>query len=382
MQIKKRYVVVAVLLLLGLTTFTFASPRQVEKQKSSKGISERVTNDKKENRSYAEALDAVEKAEENPTLETVETARNEIQNADDATVEQINQLEQRVEVVEETIDVAALVKEVETLAEVKETRETAKAKFPNAETEVNKLEEGDVKDNLVSRLEKVSRLLNDTEAPVVTGIEEMPTNKNEIVYVKDEFLQSVTIDGVEYTEFTAEEDVLKFEKKVTKEGTHTVVAIDKLGNETTKTFTIDKTAAKKNAVNANVNGYKNEVKEQYATNGNTVTAYISINEELKHNPTFTFYTNGKEVKVVGKEEVIASVRESGDYPYVYTAKLVINEELVAEDGVITFKVTDIYDKAGNQTADITKMSVGNKTLTLDRTAPERVYSTVRVNKTE
>ena len=104
MQIKKRYVVVAVLLLLGLTTFTFASPRQVEKQKSSKGISERVTNDKKENRSYAEALDAVEKAEENPTLETVETARNEIQNADDATVEQINQLEQRVEVVEETIE--------------------------------------------------------------------------------------------------------------------------------------------------------------------------------------------------------------------------------------------------------------------------------------
>ena len=261
MQMKKRYVVVAVLLLLGLTTFTFASPRQVEKQKSSKGISERVANDKKENRSYAEALDAVEKAEENPTLETVETARNEIQNADDATVEQINQLEQRVEVVEETIDVAALVKEVETLAEVKETRENAKTKYPNAETEVNKLEEGDVKDNLVSRLEKVSRLLNDTEAPVVTGIEEMPTNKNEIVYVKDEFLQSVTIDGVEYTEFTAEEDVLKFEKKVTKEGTHTVVAIDKLGNETTKTFTIDKTAAKKNAVNANVNGYKNDEKD-------------------------------------------------------------------------------------------------------------------------
>lgn len=370
MQIKKRYVVVAVLLLLGLTTFTFASPRQVEKQKSSKGISERVTNDKKENRSYAEALDAVEKAEENPTLETVETARNEIQNADDATVEQINQLEQRVEVVEETIDVAALVKEVETLAEVKETRETAKAKYPNAETEVNKLEEGDVKDNLVSRLEKVSRLLNDTEAPVVTGIEEMPTNKNEIVYVKDEFLQSVTIDGVEYTEFTIEDDVLKFEKKVTKEGTHTVVAIDKLGNETTKTFTIDKTAAKKNAVNANVNGYKNDVKEQYAINGKTVTAYITVTEELKENPTFTFYANGKKIATV-KEEVVAGTTTNTNYPYKYTAKLVINEELVAEDGQLTFTVTNIEDKAGNKTADISKLSVNGKVLTLDRTAPAR-----------
>ena len=45
MQFKKRYVVVVVLLLLGLTTFTFASPRQVEKQKTSKGISERVSSD-------------------------------------------------------------------------------------------------------------------------------------------------------------------------------------------------------------------------------------------------------------------------------------------------------------------------------------------------
>ena len=371
MQMKKRYVAIVVLLLLGLTTYNFASPRQVEKQKTSKDISERVSNDKKENKSYAEALEAVEKAEENPTLETVETARTEIQNADDVTVEQVNQLEQRVEVVEKTIAVAALVKEVESLAEVKETRDDAKAKYPNAEAEVNNLEEGDVKDNLVSHLAKVSRLLNDTEAPVVTGVDEnVPTNKNEIVYVKDEFLASVTIDGTEYTEFTSDGDYLKFEKKITKEGTHTVTAIDKLGNATTKKFTIDKTAAKKHAVNANVNGYKNEVKEQYATNGNTVTAYISINEELKYNPTFTFYANGKEIKVVAKEDVVARPSSNKKYPYVYEVKLLIDENLVAENGDLTFTVTDIYDEAGNQTADIKKVSNG-KVVKLDRTAPVR-----------
>lgn len=382
MQFKKRYVVVVVLLLLGLTTFTFASPRQVEKQKTSKGISERVSSDKKENKSYAEALQAVEDAEGNPTLDTVETARNEIRNADDATVEQVNQLEQRVEVVEETIDVAALVKEVETLAEVKETRDDAKAKYPNAETEVNKLAEGDVKDNLVSRLAKVSRLLNDTDAPVVTGVDEnVPTNKNEIVYVNDEFLTSVTIDGKEYTEFTADGDILKFEKKITTEGTHTVTAIDKLGNETTKTFTIDKTAAKKNAVNANVNGYKNEVKEQYATNGNTVTAYISINEELKENPTFTFYANGKEIKVIEKEDVIARSSSNAKYPYVYEVKLAIDENLEAEDGELTFTVTDIVDKAGNKTSDITKVSNG-KVVKLDRTPNRVTFTTISTdNKT-
>ena len=40
------------------------------------------------------------------------------------------------------------------------------------------------------------------------------------------------------------------------------------------------------------------------------------------------------------------------------------------------------NKAGNQTEDITKMSVKDKVITLDRTAPARVYSTVRVNKPE
>lgn len=541
MQGKKRYFVIVLFLLLGLTTFTFASPREFSKsQKPKNGTSEKVSNDTQARKSYAEAVEAVEDAEEDPTLETVENARTEIQNADDATDDQITQLQNRVNVVENTIDVAALVSELEELVKDKETFDTASLKYPTADTEVNKLEEGNVKENLVTRLERVEKILNDNSKPVYTGIknnqitnedvtlvvtddtkvtktvtlnnetvdfeevfkkegtyvvtlvdeafnEEVVTftidktapnfvdlksgnhyetitvavddqtatitvlnndtketnevtngtvltkdatykltvkdaagntksiwvaidttkptitgvtngsvvNKSENIYVNDKFLTNVKITGpnskgeVVTKEFTrsdftvgANNENFSFKYKANYEGEWTVVATDKAGNTYTETFTIDKTAAKKNAVNANVNGYKNEVKEQYATNGNTVTAYISVNEELKHNPTFTFYTNGKEVKVVGKEEVIASVRESGDYPYVYTAKLVINEELVAEDGVITFKVTDIYDKAGNQTADITKMSVGNKTLTLDRTAANRVYSTVRVNKTE
>ena len=541
MQGKKRYFVIVLFLLLGLTTFTFASPREFSKsQKPKNGTSEKVSNDTQARKSYAEAVEAVEDAEEDPTLETVENARTEIQNADDATDDQITQLQNRVNVVENTIDVAALVSELEELVKTKETFDTASLKYPTADTEVNKLEEGNVKENLVTRLERVEKILNDNSKPVYTGVknnqitnedvtlvvtddtkvtktvtlnnetvdfeevfkkegtyvvtlvdeafnEEVVTftidktapnfvdlksgnhyetitvavddqtatitvlnndtketnevtngtvltkdatykltvkdaagntksiwvaidttkptitgvtngsvvNKSENIYVNDKFLTNVKITGpnskgeVVTKEFTrsdftvgANNENFSFKYKANYEGEWTVVATDKAGNTYTETFTIDKTAAKKNAVNANVNGYKNEVKEQYATNGNTVTAYISVNEELKHNPTFTFYTNGKEVKVVGKEEVIASVRESGDYPYVYTAKLVINEELVAEDGVITFKVTDIYDKAGNQTADITKMSVGNKTLTLDRTAANRVYSTVRVNKTE
>ena len=541
MQGKKRYLVVALFLLIGLTTFSFAAPKEELKEKKTiSGTSEKVTNDKKVNNSYTDALEAVEEAEENPTLETVETARTEVQRADDATVQQREELQNRIEVVEESIDVAALVTELETLVTVKETIPTAEDKYPAVETALDEMDEGDVKDNLETRLTRVANIINDGDKPEYSGIQNnqvtkddvtlvvtdktevtktvklnnedvkfeepfkkeglyvvtlrdeafneetvtftidktapnfvdlksgnhyetitvavddqtatitvlnndtketnevtngtvltkdatykltvkdaagntksiwvaidttKPTitgvtngsvvNKSENIYVNDKFLTNVKITGpnskgeVVTKEFTrsdftvgANNENFSFKYKANYEGTWTVVATDKAGNTRTETFTIDKTAAKKNAVNANVNGYKNEVKEQYATNGNTVTAYISVNEELKHNPTFTFYTNGKEVKVVGKEEVTASVRESGDYPYVYTAKLVINEELVAEDGTITFKVTDIYDKAGNQTADITKMSVGNKTLTLDRTPNRITFTTISTdNKT-
>ena len=77
----------------------------------------------------------------------------------------------------------------------------------------------------------------DKTAPSITGFEDNSyNNKNEKVYVKDENLYKVTINGKEY-----EHDGKYFEDKFTKEGTYTVVATDKAGNSTTKTVTIDKT---------------------------------------------------------------------------------------------------------------------------------------------
>ena len=367
MQGKKRYLVVALFLLIGLTTFSFAAPKEELKEKKTiKGTSEKIANDKKVNNSYTDALEAVEEAEENPTLETVETARIEIQRADDATVQQREELENRIEEVVESIDVAALVTELETLVSVKETIPTAETKYPNAETEVEKMDEGEVKDNLVTRLTRVSNIINDGGKPEYTGIQNNEvTNQDVTLVVTDDTKVTKTVK-------LNNEDA-EFEDTFKSEGTYVVTLSDEAFNEEVVTFTIDKKAAKKNAVNANVNGYDNKVQEQYAINGKKVTAYITLSEELKEKPTFTFYANGKEIKKV-KDEVVASASTNANYPYVYTAVLDINESLVAEDGVITFTVTDIYDKAGNKTADITKMSVNGKVLTLDRT-PNRVTFT-------
>ena len=266
MQGKKRYLVVALFLLIGLTTFSFAAPKEALKEKKTiKGTSEKIANDKKVNNSYTDALEAVEEAEENPTLETVETARIEIQRADDATVQQREELENRIEEVVESIDVAALVTELEKLVSVKETIPTAETKYPNAETEVEKMDEGEVKDNLVTRLTRVSNIINDGGKPEYTGIQNNEvTNQDVTLVVTDDTKVTKTVK-------LNNEDA-KFEDTFKAEGTYVVTLSDEAFNEEVVTFTIDKKAAKKNAVNANVNGYDNKEKEQYAINGKKVTA--------------------------------------------------------------------------------------------------------------
>ena len=372
MQIKKRYFVVALALLLGLTTVTFANPlEKMDSKKTAKGISERVINDRKENNSYSEALEAVEVAEENPTVETVETARNEIRNADDATEEQVQNLEQRVNVAEETIDVAALVKEVETLAEVKETRETAKEKYTNAETEVNKLEEGEVKTNLTLRLTKVSKFLNDTTKPKITGITNgSVVNKSENIYVSDEFLYNVKITGPnskgevvtkEFTEkdFTIDEnnETYTMKHKANYEGKWTVVATDKLGNTTTETFTIDRTKAKRvySTVRVNKKEYEeNKTKYYYVKNGDSFEFAISFTEMLAQAPTVTI--GGRNVEMKLNEKVL---KNENKFLYEGTFEIPANEKELKQ-GTLEIKVSNVKDLAGNvSTSEI----VTNQTVT-------------------
>ena len=233
MKIRKRYLALALFLFVGLASFTFANPTENAK-----------TAEKKEKNSYTEALETVEKLEKEPTIENVKTAREEILAAEDANVEQVNVLQTRVDVAEDSIDVANLVSELEKLVEKKESYKEAKEKYPRVESKVNNLTDGNVKENLKVRINKVSKILNDTTAPKIGGVDETkPTNKNEIVYISDELLDKVTIGTTEYTEadFTKEGDIIKFQKKITHEGTYKVVATDKSGNSTTKTFVIDKT---------------------------------------------------------------------------------------------------------------------------------------------
>ena len=221
----------------------------------------------------------------------------------------------------------------------------------------------------------------DTENPVVGGtainggkevsVANNGTYQEVTLNISDGSLKKVSLvkeDGTEEVLETYKDNYkntkLTFEKKYTEEGTYTIKAVDRNNNESTITFTIDKTPAKVKAANILVDGDVNEQQYFYAKIGDTIYSYVRFSEKLKELPTFTLINDGNEYKA---EEVIATgPNDAGEYTY--SIRYTINEDTKMSDGEITMLVTNIKDLAGNKTDDVVKPT-NSHIVYLDTTAP-------------
>ena len=99
---------------------------------------------------------------------------------------------------------------------------------------VNNLPEGTEKDELMNRLDAINKVLDDTSAPVITGINNGDvTKENVTINVEDD--NDVTITA------TLDGEEIEFTTPLTEEGHYVVTVTDKNFNTTTVEFTIDKT---------------------------------------------------------------------------------------------------------------------------------------------
>ena len=112
----------------------------------------------------------------------------------------------------------------------------------------------------------------------------------------------------------------------------------------------DVTAPKKVALKINSS---NENKE-YGKVGDSFGVYLTVDEELRENPTFTI--NGKEYKVNQSEKVNSGYKYAAVYP--------ITDDM--QDGEVEFTISNIYDKAGNKLEDLTNKDTSEK-LVIDNT---------------
>ena len=112
----------------------------------------------------------------------------------------------------------------------------------------------------------------------------------------------------------------------------------------------DRTAPEKVALKIN-SSYKNK---EYGKVGDSFGVYLTVDEELAQDPTFT--VNGKEYKANQHEKVNSGYK----YAVVYT----ITDDM--EEGPVSFTISNIVDKAGNKLADLSNVDT-NETLTIDKT---------------
>lgn len=221
---------------------------------------------------------------------------------------------------------------------------------------VNNLPDGTVKDELKDRLDAINKVLDDTKAPVITGINNGDvTKENVTINVTDD--NDVTITA------TLDGEEIEFTTPLTLEGHYVVTVTDKNFNSTVVKFTIDKTAPVYSAMgifNWTNNKYGGEI--TWATKDEHIRLYVSFPEMLATNPKVDIY--GKDGKVTTLE---LTYSEAAKF---YFVEFDTTEELNLPEGKISYKVYGYADEAGNVGADLTQ------DMTTSKEYPEVIYDSV------
>ena len=197
-------------------------------------------------------------------------------------------------------------------------------------------------------------------------------NTTEIIYSNVQF-KAEAIDELSGMEQIYANGHKRDRIDVNGEGKYTFRLVDKAGNESIFTVIVDKTAPVRKSADFYVTGKKAFTKEEdgkkyrffYAKNGDKLVLNAKFKEELAQVPTFTLIDSNNTEYVLTAEYV--GLDDKGGYTYQTSYNIAEDESNLAE-GEITFKISNIIDKAGNVGEDITKPSNSNRVI-YDRTDP-------------
>lgn len=225
---------------------------------------------------------------------------------------------------------------------------------------VNNLPEGTEKDELMNRLDAINKVLDDTKAPVITGINNGDVTKENVsINVEDD--NDVTITA------TLDGEEIEFTTPLTEEGHYVVTVTDKNFNTTTVEFTIDKTAPQRQTLRLTNVSRKDADGNwlQIAKAGDVVRVIVQFDEELTTLPTLKI--NGTEVGQMKYDENMVS----------YTFDYTVTENDV--NGIMQIEISNYADVAGNVGETLTNEDINHETqnqMIIDTIAP--VYSAMGI----
>ncbi len=206
--------------------------------------------------------------------------------------------------------------------------------------------------------------------------------KNATIHFEDGSLKKVVLVNEDSTEEVLEEyednyttSKMVFDRTFPEDGTYTIKAIDRKGNETVVTFTIDNVEPGPRVVG--ITGFFNEAEgadAHYITTGESVRILTYYDEKLGTAPMVKI--GNKEFQTYYAEQ--SSSEENGSYAYY--ADIKITEDLGLSDGEIQFSIYGHKDAAGNEgraytNADVTytessPYEIRYDKVILDNVAPE------------
>lgn len=248
---KKKTFAVILFLIMAVFSFTFANPSpELKRTEDSSNEQEENKVDKDSNddessntkvstsNSYLVAKKAVEKAEYSLSLEDLNNALKLVKKLSNG--KNKDALSDRLNEVQKTIDAIALVENLEekiaNVSSIDDVNGARDYRSSEAIVElVNSLTNQSVKDDLLKRLDALSPILDDEEAPVIEGVSDNAiTNQVVNLTVTDAGTVKVKLNGIDATL----DDLIA----ISDEGEYVVVVTDEAFNEQTLTFTIDTTA--------------------------------------------------------------------------------------------------------------------------------------------
>ena len=402
---KKRYLVLALLLLLGFGAMTFAGGNDELEPVDGNNSNQVDGNGNATPERVDDAFNSDIVEDQNLLNDNNDNNNNVVTNPN-AGNQNGNTANGNNNPVTPTVNPETLIAEVEKMlseATKKEDVDGAEKHFNDNDVRdlTEALENGDNKDNLLERVEKLEKVFGDNDSPKISGINPNEvTNKPVAITIEDatEIEKVVTLNGEE----------IEFVDPFTEDGVYTITVTDEAHNETSVTFTIDTVAPKANIesgkhykeftlnveddnnftimVTKNHNEtYEVENGTQFTEDatykfvitdeaGNSVTIWTAIDNE---NPNIV--VTDTEVEGVACKNVTVTDR--------YLMNLFINETKYTRND-FTSGVNNEYFKYENTICEegeyvvLAEDKIGNpysETFTIDRSEPVVSYSTIRFN---
>ena len=334
MKHKKLFLAMILFLLLGLSIRVLSGSRAEPTENVEENISEgtissqnhfnEITPEPNKKESEEQILQKTEEEQKTSFPIRIPT---ESQDSSSSNLDESYSLESEIlkiiESLETMLEKASSTLDIERSRDFYQENKTIFTQIPELKEDVRKRVEESLND-------KILPILEDTQAPIISGITENDiVNQTSNIHITDETKIKIYLNQKETT--------LEQIKNLSQDGRYEILVVDEAFHESSLSFTLDTTLP----VVTNVKIEKKDSSSHYAKHSDVIVVRMDANEKLQTNPYVSLGEKVYETKSVNNTN-----QYEVEIPLEKTLSLVSNEK-------ITITISNVVDLAGNNQKEFT-----------------------------